>query len=124
MFAFGGFGWLDQMVASLVQGEILRSLIFFGIIFLVSDFINIPFQWYDTFVIEEKFGFNKITPRLFILDKLKGYGLSALIGGGLMALIIWIYGLTPHYFWVLAWGLVTAFSLFMGMSLRVMLMRL
>jgi len=115
MFAFGGFGWLDQMVASLVQGEILRSLIFFGIIFLVSDFINIPFQWYDTFVIEEKFGFNKITPRLFILDKLKGYGLSALIGGGLMALIIWIYGLTPHYFWVLAWGLVTAFSLFMGM---------
>lgn len=115
MYALGGFGWLDSLLAAGISSDILLSLAFFGIIFLANDIINTPFEWYDTFVIEERFGFNKVTPRIFILDKLKSYLLGALIGGGLLALIMWIYSLTPDYFWVLAWAVVTVFSLFMSM---------
>lgn len=115
MYAFGGFGWLDSLLAAGISSDILLSLAFFGILFLANDIINTPFEWYDTFVIEERFGFNKVTPRIFILDKLKSYLLGAIIGGGLLALIMWIYSLTPDYFWVLAWAVVTVFSLFMSM---------
>jgi STE24 endopeptidase len=90
-------------------------LLFFGVLFIVSDIITIPFQWYATFVIEEKFGFNKQTPSLFIADKLKSWGLSIVLGGLILTAIIWIYNLTPEYFWLLAFGVVTVFSLFMNM---------
>ena len=115
MYSLGGFGWLDQLVGTHIQNEIFVSIAFFGIIYFVSDILLVPFEWYDTFVIEERFGFNKVTPKLFILDKLKGYLLTVIIGGGLLFLIIWIYTLTPAYFWLLAWAVVTAFSLFMSM---------
>jgi STE24 endopeptidase len=64
-------------------------------------------------VIEERFGFNKTTPKTFILDKLKGWLLGAIIGGGLLALIIWIYQLTTTSFWIYAWIVISSFSLFM-----------
>lgn len=115
MLIFGGFGWLDGIVSNFTENTIFRSLVFFGIIFIVYDFINIPFEWYDTFVIEERFGFNKTTPKTFILDKLKGYLLTIIIGGLLLSAIIYIYQLTPKYFWVIAWGVITLFSLFMSM---------
>jgi len=115
MLIFGGFGWLDGIVSNFTEYTIFRSLVFFGIIFIVYDFINIPFEWYDTFVIEERFGFNKTTPKTFILDKLKGYLLTIIIGGLLLSAIIYIYQLTPKYFWVIAWGVITLFSLFMSM---------
>jgi len=115
MYLCGGFAWVDVLVQSITTNTILVSILFFGILFFANDMITIPFQWYDTFVIEEKFGFNKITPKLFLIDKLKGYGMSMVLGGGLMSLIIWIYTLTPTYFWLLAWATVTVFSLFMTM---------
>ena len=115
MFAFGGFHWVDQLVQSYVQSEIWTPIIFFGVLFLANDILNIPFECYDTFVIEQKFGFNKVTPRLFILDKLKGYGMTIVLGGGILFAIIWIYSLTPTYFWLWAWAVITAFSLFMTM---------
>lgn len=115
MYALGGFGWLDQYVSSIINNEILRSLVFFGILFLVNDLLLTPLSWYDTFVIEQKFGFNKVTPLLFIADKLKGYALTVLIGGGLFYFIIWIYLQTPEYFWLIAWSVITAFSVFMSM---------
>lgn len=115
MYVFGGFGWLDGLLNNYIDNEILLSLAFFGIIFLASDFLGIPFEWYDTFVIEQKFGFNKITPRVFIFDKLKSWLLSALLGAGLLSLIIWIYTLTPDYFWLLGWSVLTVFSLFMSL---------
>jgi len=68
---------------------------------------------YDTFVIEQRFGFNKTTPILFITDKLKGWLLTALIGGGLMALVVWFYLQTTVYFWLWVWLLMSAFMLFM-----------
>ena len=115
MFAFGGFAWVDSLVQQYVQNSIWTPIIFFGVLFLANDLISIPFELYDTFVIEQKFGFNKVTPKLYILDKLKGYGMTIILGGGILFVIIWIYTLTPTYFWLLAWAVVTTFSLFMTM---------
>ena len=68
-----------------------------------------------TFVVEERFGFNKVTPKLFILDRLKGWILSILISGLLLTAVIFIYQLLPDYFWLVAWAVVSAFSLFMSL---------
>lgn len=115
MYLFGGFGWLDASLQPYIDNELLRSLAFFGIIFLANDILGIPFSIYDTFVIEQRFGFNKVTPKIFIFDKLKGYLLTGIIGGGLLFAIISIYNATSTYFWLIAWSVVTVFSLFMSM---------
>ena len=115
LYGFGGFGWLDRVVGVWSSNPIIVSLIFFGILFIANDIISTPFAVYDTFVIEERFGFNKTTPRTFVLDKLKGYLLTLIIGGGILALIMWIYLLNPEYFWLIAWAAVSAFGLFMSM---------
>jgi STE24 endopeptidase len=115
MYSLGGFGWLDQFIQSQINNEIFRSLVFFGVLFIANDILSIPFELYDTFVIEQKFGFNKVTPRLFIFDKLKGYALTILIGGGLLYLVILIYSFSPTYFWLLTWSVFTVFSLFMSL---------
>ncbi|MDP4206694.1 MAG: M48 family peptidase, partial [Bacteroidota bacterium] len=91
MLLAGGFAWLDNWTVAISRNEIIRALVFFGILMWASDILTIPFQWYSTFHIEEKFGFNRTTVKTFILDKLKGWGISALIGGGLMSLIIWFW---------------------------------
>jgi len=115
MYVAGGFGWLDTWLLPVTDNEILRSLLFFGVLFIVSDLLNLPFDYYDTFVIEAKFVFNKTTPGLFLLDKLKSTLLMIVLGGGLLALIVWIYLLTSTYFWLLAFGVLTFFGLVMSM---------
>ncbi|MDD3322380.1 MAG: M48 family metallopeptidase [Paludibacter sp.] len=115
MFAFGGFAWVDQLVQNVILSAVFTPVLFFAVLYFANDIISIPFELYDTFVIEQKFGFNKVTPSIYILDKLKGYLLTIFIGGGLLSLIIWIYTLTPEYFWLLAWAAITVFSLFMTM---------
>lgn len=112
---FGGFTWLDQWVRIWSDNPVWQAILFFGIIGLASDILTTPFSVYDTFVIEEKFGFNKTTPKTFILDKIKGWLLGALIGGGLLALIVWIFQTTGEWFWLIAWGAITFFSIFMTM---------
>ncbi|MCF8362519.1 MAG: M48 family metallopeptidase [Prolixibacteraceae bacterium] len=77
--------------------------------------LTTPFEIYDTFVIEEKFGFNKSTPKIFISDKVKGWLLGAILGGGILALVMWIWSSTGDYFWLIAWGTVTLISVFMSM---------
>lgn len=113
MFLFSGFAWVNSLALSLSANSILTALVFFGILMFASDLLTTPFSVYDTFVIEEKFGFNKTTPKTFILDKLKGWLLGAIIGGGLLALIIYIYQLTTSSFWIYAWLVISAFSIFM-----------
>jgi STE24 endopeptidase len=115
MFAVGGFALVDMFAQSLVENAILVSLIFFGIIFFANDLLSIPFDLYDHFVIEQRYGFNKVTPKIFVSDKLKGWILGALIGGGLVALISKIYELTADYFWILAWAVMALFSIFITM---------
>ncbi|HRR58741.1 MAG TPA: M48 family metallopeptidase [Paludibacteraceae bacterium] len=115
MYSFGGFAWVDGIARSLVENELLVSLVFFGILFFANDLLNIPFELYDIFVIETRFEFNKITPKIYIFDKLKGWGLSLVIGGGLATAIILIYQQIPDYFWLVAWAVVSAFGLFMSL---------
>lgn len=112
---FDGFEFVDQMARSFSDNNISIALIFFGIIMLASDIITTPFSYYKTFVIEEQFGFNKTTKKTFILDKIKGWIMMIIVGGGILALIIWIYELTQNQFWLYAWAIVTVFSIFMNM---------
>src|SRR6185436_17752975 len=73
MLSLGGFGWIDQLLRSSVTNPTWLALLFFGVIMFVSDLLMLPFQLYSTFVIEEKFGFNKTSIKTFFIDKLKGY---------------------------------------------------
>lgn len=115
MLFFHVFGYFDTVARSINSNPIIVTLLFFGMVMFASDIINTPFALYDTFVIEEKFGFNKTTIRTFITDKLKGWLLSGLIGGGLLALITWFYGIAEQQFWLYAWGAITLFMIFITM---------
>jgi STE24 endopeptidase len=115
MFFLEGFAFVDHLARSVTSNPILMAIIFFGILMFASDLINIPFDLYDTFVIEEKFGFNKTTPRTFVLDKIKSWLLGALIGGVILSVVIWFYQLTTVYFWIFAWIFFSLFSIFMTM---------
>lgn len=113
MFLFAGFAWVNNMALSISIHPILSALVFFGILLFVFDLLITPFSIYNTFVIEEKFGFNRMTPKTFVLDKLKGYLLGTIIGGGLLSIIIYIYELTTSSFWIYAWIVISGFSVFM-----------
>ena len=114
-FIFKGFAWVDGFARSFSSNEISVALIFFGVIMIGSDILNTPFSYYHTFVIEEKFGFNKTSKRLFLVDKIKGWLLSAIIGGGILAIIIWFYEKTGDLFWIYAWLFIGLFTIFMTM---------
>ncbi len=115
MLFLDGFAFVDNISRNVTDNYILIALLFFGIIVFASDILTTPFSIYGTFVIEEKFGFNKTTVKTFILDKLKGWVLGAIIGGGLLALLIWFYNVTEEMFWIYAWGAITVFMIFMTM---------
>jgi len=114
-FFFDGFKVVDDLARSFTNNSILVALIFFGFIMFGSDILTTPFSYYKTFVIEEKFGFNKSTKKTFWLDKLKGVFMSILLGGSILSLIIWFYQIAGQNFWIYAWVLVAVFSLFMNM---------
>ncbi|MDH5603380.1 MAG: M48 family metallopeptidase [Cyclobacteriaceae bacterium] len=112
---FGGFGYLDSLLRPVIENEIILSLTYFGILFVLSDLINIPFQWYGTFVIEEKFGFNMMKAGTFVMDKLKGYLLAIIIGGLLGSSLLWLILEIGKDFWWYFWVLISVFMLFMQM---------
>lgn len=115
LFVFKGFAWLDALARMCTSNELLVSLLFFLFFGILSAVVSLPFQIYDTFVVEERFGFNKVTPRLFVFDRLKDWMLSILISGLLLTAVIVIYQLMPDCFWLLAWAVVSTFSLFMSL---------
>ena len=112
---FDGFEFVDNIARTYTDNSIIVALIFFGIVMIGNDMISTPFSYYSTFVIEEKFGFNKTTKKIFLIDKIKGWLMMAIIGGGILALIIWFYQITGSHFWLYAWGLVAVFTLFINM---------
>ena len=114
-FFANGFKFVDIFARNFSDNSILIALIFFGIILFGSDILTTPFSYYKTFVIEEKFGFNKSTKKTFWLDKLKGWFMGILLGGGILSLIIMFYQFTGKNFWIYAWILIAAFSLFMNL---------
>ncbi len=106
-----GFEYVDHFARAYGSTPISIGLFFFGIIFVVSEILMLPFAYYKTFVIETKFGFNKTTKKLFVIDKIKSWTLTFIVGGILLALVIWFYQLTTTLFWLYAWGLITLVSL-------------
>ena len=110
-----GFEYVDTIARTVSDSQIVISLVFFGIIMIGSDIFSLPFSYYKTFVIEERFGFNKTTLKTFILDKIKGWIMMAVLGGGILAFIIWFYQETGEQFWLYAWAIVTVFTIFMNM---------
>lgn len=115
MLFLAGFAIIDNWAREISSNPVVIALIFFGILGLAMDIVSTPFSLYDTFVIEEKYGFNKTTLKTFFLDKIKGWLLSLVIGGGLLALIIWFYMLTGKMFWIYTWLLISGFMVFMTM---------
>ncbi len=115
MLLLGGFGWLDSSLRVYIENEIVLAISFFAVLMLASDVLTIPFQLYSTFIIEEKYGFNKTTYRTFFADKLKGYFLAAVIGAPLLALLIYlIQGIGPQ-FWIWFAAIASVFIFFMNM---------
>ncbi|MBN1952749.1 MAG: M48 family metallopeptidase [Bacteroidales bacterium] len=113
------FGYFDQLARGMTTNPILIALMFFGFIMLASDIINTPFALYDTFVIEERFGFNTTSFVTFWLDKIKNWILVGIVGGGVTALVIWIYYIFRDHnrfdqFWIWAWAGVTVIMILMN----------
>jgi STE24 endopeptidase len=109
-----GFVWLNTILLGHFENPLAIGLVFFGILFLAIDIIGIPFEIYSVFVIEERFGFNKSTPKIFIADKVKGYLLSAIIGAILYVVIYKLNILWPEKFWIYAWCVVSFFMVFIA----------
>ena len=102
-FYFDGFLIVDNYCRSLFDSEIVISLSFFGIIYFGNDILSIPFSLYYTFIIEERFGFNKTSFKTFITDKLKSWLLTILFGGGILSFIIFQFESIGQNFWIVAW---------------------
>lgn len=113
IFAFGGFAVFDAAARAVSVHPVVQALVFWGIFYLISWVVSLPFDVYRTFVIEQRFGFNRTTPKLFVTDAVKSLLMNLVIMGAVLALCAWIYTLTPRWFWLIAWGTVTLFSLFM-----------
>lgn len=114
MLLLNGFAFLDHFVRGISSSPIMQALMFFGIIGFAADLLTTPFDIYDTFVIEQRFGFNTTKPRTYIVDKLKGWLLAVIIGGGMLSLIVLIYERTGSLFWLILWGVISLFTLFIS----------
>jgi len=117
---FVGYRFVDQYIhlwtasiASPILKDIVMAILFFVILSVASGIINIPFSAYRTFNLMERFGFNRTTPKTFVLDWLKSTGLNILLTSLILFAVVPIYDTLPEYFWLLAWGVMSAFSLFM-----------
>lgn len=109
----GGFEYVNTLAESWSDSFIIRGLYFFGILIVLQQLVSLPFSVYSTFVIEERFGFNKTTAKTFIIDILKGIILLGIIGGAALALILYIFNELGEMSWLYAWGAVIAFTLIM-----------
>lgn len=107
----GGFAAIDTWVRELTNHTILQALLFFGLILLGTDLLTTPFSYYHTFVIEERFGFNRSSRKLFFMDKLKGWLLLIVLGGGMLSLLVFLFQWAGPGFWWYAWIVVSVVSL-------------
>ena len=114
MLFAGGFGYLDHLAYQWMPSPVLAALFFFAVIYIGNDLLTLPFSYYRIFFIEQRFGFNRMTRRLFFADFFKQVGLSCLIGGGLIAGVYLLYQQWGNLFWLYAWGLICAILLFVS----------
>ncbi|MBD3246332.1 MAG: M48 family metalloprotease [Candidatus Omnitrophica bacterium] len=108
----GGFGLLDRGVRALTENPLAAGLFFAGVVFLLSEVMSLPFRAYHTFVIEEKYGFNKTKVRTFIGDFVKELFLGVVLGGMLFAGVLWFFLSAGAQAWLWCWAAVMVFQLF------------
>lgn len=111
----GWFGAIDTWLDGFGLTPLVQSLVFFALIFVGSDVLSLPFDYYATFVIEEKYGFNKSTLSVFLGDKVKGYFLSILVGGGLLLVFLWLIQQMGKDFWWIFWIVATVFMVLVNL---------
>lgn len=109
----GGFDRLDRLIRGLGLGDIGAGIFYIGVLFLAGMILSLPFSIYSTFVIEEKFGFNRTKPRTFVLDRLKGLGLAAVLGIPLLAAVLWFFQHAGSAAWLYCWLVSAVFTLVM-----------
>ena len=109
----GFYNTIDIYSRNMGYGDIITGIIFFGILTIITDILNLPFSIYSTFVIEENYGFNKTTPKIFIVDKLKQYFLLVIIGIPIISMILYFFGSLGEYAWIYVWIFLVSFSIIM-----------
>ena len=116
VFNYELLGKLDNLLRSFsFENEISLSLLFFGSIFFINEVISIPFQLYRNFIIEEKFGFNKMSFKTFFLDKIKSYFLVIIIGGLLITILLISIIYFSNNFWIYFWIFMSLFTVFINL---------
>ncbi|MDD9304329.1 MAG: M48 family metallopeptidase [Desulfobacter sp.] len=106
-----GFGILDSLVRSLGQNPIVTGLLFIGILGGLKLLVSLPFSVYSTFIIEERYGFNKTTGKTFVLDLIKTILISTVLGSALLSLILWFFESAGSWAWMLCWIATSLFLL-------------
>lgn len=107
----GGFPWLDTLVRSFAYGSVSTGMLFIGALGLGQTLLGLPFKIYRTFVLEEKFGFNRTSVKTFCLDLVKGLLLSLLIGAPLLAAVLWFFSFSGDKAWLYVWTVTSLFQL-------------
>ena len=120
----GGFNFVDKIARNFGLGPIWTGLIFAGILLIASKIISIPFSYYSTFVIEQKYGFNRTTLKTFIADIIKALVLTVILGGVIFAAVVWFFRSTGQFAWIYCWVAVTVFELFITFIAPVVIMPL
>lgn len=108
-WGLGGFGWLDEIVRELGFGSVVTGLLFIGSLVLARTVLHLPFKVYSTFVLEERYGFNRTTPRTFVVDMVKGLVLTALLGAPLLAAVLWLFEAAGSWAWLACWTFTALF---------------
>jgi STE24 endopeptidase len=109
----GGFSWFNTLVTGWSSSPVVAGLLYIGLLMLAYSVVQLPFSIYSTFVIEERFGFNKTTPRTFVLDLVKGLLVGAVLGGLILAGVLWFFQYAGSLAWLYCWAAVILFSLAM-----------
>ncbi len=109
----GGLEWIDSLWRGAEWGALATGVAVLISFSLISSLIDLPVSLYNTFVLEEKFGFNKTTLKVFFVDMLKGAALSVVIGIPLILLVLWLMETAGDLWWLYAWVALTAFSILM-----------
>jgi STE24 endopeptidase len=107
----GGLDALNQTLLDAIGPGLWQQLALIGAFALIGGVIGLPLSWYATFRLEERFGFNKMTVRLWIADGIKGALVGLLIGTPVVALVLWLMGSAGSAWWVWAWGVWMGFNL-------------
>lgn len=109
---FGGLQWLlGAWQAALPAHPFVRSLAFVGSVFAIAGLLDLPFAWIRRFRVEERFGFNRMTPRLFFLDLLKAVAIAVVLGLPLLALVLWLMQRPGGWWWLQVWAVWIVFNL-------------